>query len=151
MLSLSKVEAQGSRQRRLCTDHDVVDSVRAKAAIPLPEGVGHSVPVRRANVGDVYVEFVSGLGVEEACVSGGGKFPFTRVDQVENENFMPLVPQETKGGARGVGIYQKIGQEDHQIFNYSGREGPKKSKTGGPKKLLPKKSVLGAGDSLGQF
>ena len=41
MLPLSEVKAQGPRQRRLGSYHNVVDPVRAQTAIPFFEGIPH--------------------------------------------------------------------------------------------------------------
>ena len=114
MLPLSEVKAQGPRQRRLGSDDNVVDPMGAQAAIPFFEGIFHRVPVRRTDVGDVNVEFIPGLGIEEACVARGRKLPLTRVDQVENEDFVSLMPQETQGRPRRSRVHQEIGQQDHE-------------------------------------
>ena len=114
MLPLSEVKAQGSRQRRLGSNHNVVDPMRAQAAIPFFQGVTHGVPVRRTDVGDVYVEFIASLGVDESRVSRRGELSLTWVDQVENEDFVPLMPQKTKCRSCGFRIHQEIGQQDHE-------------------------------------
>ena len=114
MLPLSEVKAQGPRQRLLGSNHNVVDPVGAQAVVPFLEGILNGVPVRRTDVGDVYVEFIPGLRIEEACVARGRKLPLTRVNQVENENFVSLMPQETKGCPCGFRVHQEIGQQDHE-------------------------------------
>ncbi len=83
-------------------------------AVPLFEGIFHGVAVRRTDVGDVYVEFIPGLGIEETCVACGRELPLSRVNQVENENFVSLMPQETKGCPRGFRVHQEIGQQDYE-------------------------------------
>ena len=88
--------------------------MRAQAAIPLFEGISNSVPICRADVGDVYVELIPALWVEEARVACRGELPLTRVDEVENEYLVSPMPEESKSRPRGLRVHEEVGQQDYE-------------------------------------